>query len=127
MPQVVRRRTVELSAFGQTDVMADSERQARVVALLEDRVRTEIAVTDGMLDLRLTPATIERLMEGVTSGILHAFDVDWAPDWVRPSEAHTWNEAGDWFGRCSICLQDSPPERSQKAASGWAHRHEAEH
>jgi hypothetical protein len=103
--------------------MADSERQARVVALLEDSVRAEITVTNGMLDLGLSAATIERLMEGVTSGILHAFDVEWAPGWVKPGEVHTWNEAGDWFGRCSICLLDSPPKPSEPGASAWALRH----
>lgn len=75
--------------------MADSERQARVIALLEDNVRTEITVVNGMLDLGLSAASIERLMEGVTSGILNAFDVDWAPDWVKPGEAHTWQEAAN--------------------------------
>jgi hypothetical protein len=107
--------------------MADSERQARVVALLEDSVRTELTVTNGMLDLGLSAASIERLMEGVTSGILHAFDVDWAPDWVKPGEVHTWNESGEWVGRCSICLLDSPPARSEEETSAWAHRHEAGH
>lgn len=107
--------------------MAESERQARVVALLEDSVRTEITVTNGMLDLGLSAATIDRLMEGVTSGILYAFDVDWAPDWVKPGDVHTWNDAGEWFGRCSICLLDSPPARSEQAASAWAQSHEARH
>lgn len=105
--------------------MADPERQARVVALLEESVRTEIGVINGMFDLGLSPASIERLMEGVTSGILYAFDVDWAP--VSVNGAHTWNEAGEWFGRCSTCLRDSPPERTEQAASAWAHRHESEH
>ena len=107
--------------------MAESERQARVVALLEDSVRTEITVTNGMLDLGLSAATIDRLMEGVTSGILYAFNVDWAPGWVKPGEAHTWNDADEWFGRCSICLLDSPPARSEQAAAAWAQSHEAGH
>jgi hypothetical protein len=107
--------------------MADSERQARVVALLEDSVRTEITVTSGMLDLGLSPEAIERLMEGVTSGILYAFDVDWAPDWVKPGEVHTWKEAGEWLGRCSICLLDSPPAHSEPEASAWVRRHETGH
>jgi hypothetical protein len=107
--------------------MADSERETRVVALLEDSVRTEITVTNGMLDLGLSAAAIERLMEGVTSGVLSAFNVDWAPGWVKPGEVHTWQEAGEWFGRCSTCLLDSPPSRSEQAASEWAHHHEAGH
>lgn len=48
----------------------DSDRQARVVSLLEDSVRTELRVTNGMLELGLSEGDIERLMEGVTSGLL---------------------------------------------------------
>lgn len=62
--------------------MEDSERNARVVALLEDCVRTELTVSNGMLDLGLSDVALERLMEGITSGVLHGFAVDWSPDWV---------------------------------------------
>jgi hypothetical protein len=107
--------------------MAESERQARVIALLEDNVRAEIKVMNGMLDLELSESTIERLMEGVTSGILYAFDVDWAPDWVKAGEVHAWQEAAGWFGRCPKCLTDSPPATSREEASAWARDHESSH
>ncbi|MDX6242238.1 MAG: hypothetical protein QOG10_7187 [Kribbellaceae bacterium] len=48
---------------------ADMERDARVVSLLEDNVRTELQVGNGMLESGLSDAAIEGLMEGVTSGL----------------------------------------------------------
>jgi hypothetical protein len=65
---------------------ADMERDARVVSLLEDNVRTELQVANDMLELGLSAAAIEGLMEGVTSGLLYAFAVDWSPDWVKPGQ-----------------------------------------
>ena len=40
--------------------MPYSEREQRVVALLEDRVREELRVTDGAYGLGLSEETIER-------------------------------------------------------------------
>jgi len=114
-------------ALGQDDDMAESERRAHVIARLEDNVRTEIEVVNGMLDLESCDAAIERLMVGITSNVLYAFNVDWAPDWVKPGDVHTWRESGTWFGRCSRCLLDSPPLINQEEASAWARDHEARH
>ncbi|MFJ8958336.1 hypothetical protein ACIRG5_03050 [Lentzea sp. NPDC102401] len=115
------------SAVRQDVGMAESERQARVIALLEDNVRTELEVVNGMLDLGLSDAAIERLMEGVTSGVLYAFDIDWAPNWVKSDQVHTWQEAVGWFGRCPQCLMDSPPSTSREEASAWVRDHESSH
>lgn len=107
--------------------MAESERQARVIALLEDNVLTEIQIMNGARDLGLSDAAIRGLMEAITSSILYAFDVDWAPHWVKPGAVHTWQEAIGWFGRCSNCLMDSPPSTSREEASKWARNHESTH
>lgn len=61
-----------------TDARLVEERAKRVIALLEDNVRTELQVTNGALDLGLSNAAIESLMQGVTSGLLYAFAVDWS-------------------------------------------------
>ncbi|MEU5669651.1 hypothetical protein ABZ749_04610 [Micromonospora sp. NPDC047753] len=106
---------------------ADSAREARVVSLLEDNVRTELQVTNSMLELGLSDATIERLMEGVTSGLLYAFNVDWSPDWVKPGQVHAWEEGGAFFARCSGCLRDSPPADSRASAEDWARQHDTLH
>lgn len=47
---------------------AADKRSRPVVALLEDHVRTELQVTNGIFDLGLSDETIERLMQGATSG-----------------------------------------------------------
>jgi hypothetical protein len=107
--------------------VAGTAREARLVSLLEDNVRTELQVTNGMLELGLSEATIERLMEGVTSGLLYAFKVDWSPDWVKPGQVHEWEEGGAFFARCSVCLLDSPRADSRAAAEAWARQHEATH
>src|SRR3954453_18936065 len=83
------------------------ERDQRLVALLEDNVRTELQVTNGVLDLGLSVDALESLMRGVTSGLLYAFAVDWSPDWVKPGQVHHWEESGRYFARCGVCLMDS--------------------
>ncbi|HEX2895624.1 MAG TPA: hypothetical protein VHO29_16600 [Marmoricola sp.] len=110
-----------------TDDRLADERARRVVALLESNVRTELQVTNGGFDLGLSDETIERLMQGVTSGLLYAFAVDWAPDWVKPGDVHHWEEAGRYFARCGVCLADSPPSSGQETAEAWARQHEKSH
>ena len=110
-----------------TDDRLGAERAKRVVALLEDNVRTELQVTNGGFDLGLSDETIERLMQGVTSGLLYAFEVDWSPDWVKEGDVHHWKEAGRYFARCGVCLADSPPSPDQETADAWAHEHEKSH
>ncbi|WP_329100324.1 hypothetical protein OG792_17970 [Micromonospora sp. NBC_01699] len=106
---------------------ADSARTARVVSLLEDSVRTELQVTNDGLELGLSDVAIERLMEGVTSGLLYAFEVDWSPNWVKPGQVHAWKEDGEFFARCSRCLLDSPAADSRASAEAWARQHETLH
>jgi hypothetical protein len=106
---------------------ADMERDARVVSLLQDDVRTQLQVGNGMLELGLSDAAIEGLTEGVTSGLLYAFAVNWSPDWVKPGQVHAWQEDGSFFARCSVCLLDSPPGDNQASAEVWARQHEASH
>jgi hypothetical protein len=73
--------------------MNDSDREARVIALLEDRVRTELQVTNGGLRLGLGDEAIESLMEGVTAGT---------------------STASRWIGRRTGCGREtSTPGRSQ--------------
>jgi hypothetical protein len=110
-----------------TDDRLGNERAERVVALLESNVRTELHVTNGGFDLGLSDETIERLMQGVTSGILYAFAVDWSPDWVKPCDVHHWEEAGRFFARCGVCLADSPSNPNQETAVAWARDHEKSH
>ncbi|WP_330270792.1 hypothetical protein OG205_26725 [Lentzea sp. NBC_00516] len=106
---------------------ADGTRDTRVTLLLEDNVRSELEATNGMLGLGLSDDTIERLMEGVTSGVLYAFKVDWSPDWVKPGQVHAWEEDGAFFARCSECLLDSPPAESLASAEAWARKHATLH
>ncbi|WP_185996191.1 hypothetical protein [Nocardioides campestrisoli] len=110
-----------------TDDRVVDERAERVVALLESNVRTELQVTNGGFELGLSDETIERLMQGVTSGLLYAFTIDWSPDWVKPGDVHHWEEAGRFFARCGVCLADSPPSHDEQTAMAWAHSHEKSH
>ncbi|WP_439661574.1 hypothetical protein ACSHWB_08715 [Lentzea sp. HUAS TT2] len=106
---------------------AESAHDARVTHLLEDNVRTELKVTNDALGLGLADDAIERLMEGVTSGVLYAFEVNWSPDWVKPGQVHAWEEDGMFFARCGGCLLDSPPAEDHESAEAWAHEHAALH
>jgi hypothetical protein len=110
-----------------TDARPVDERAQRVVALLEDNVRTELQVTNGGFELGLSDETIERLMQGVTSGLLYAFAIDWSPDWVKAGDVHHWEETGRFFARCGVCLADSPPSPDEEAVVSWAHEHEKSH
>jgi hypothetical protein len=105
---------------------AQDARSKRVVALLEDCVRTELQVTNGMLELGLAQDVIEAVMAGVTSGVLYGFDVDWNPDWTH-GEPHHWAESGRHFARCRSCLLDSPARKDSQAAMGWVQQHEQTH
>lgn len=107
--------------------MPNSRREQRVVALLEDRVREELRITDGAYGLGLNEETIERLTEGVTAGVLYAFSIDWDPDWVRGGDVHAWEESGLWFARCGVCLVDSARAQTRAEAAAWARDHERSH
>lgn len=102
-------------------------REARVAWLLQDNIRTELQARNAVDDLGLSPAAITDLADLIADGVLRAFAVDWSPDWVRPGEAHTWEAAGDFFARCQVCLQDSPPSKSREDAAAWAANHRAAH
>jgi hypothetical protein len=110
-----------------TDDRLVDGRAQRVVALLESTVRTELQVTNGGFDLGLSDETIEQLMQGVTSGLLYAFAIDWSPDWVKAGDVHHWEEPGRFFARCGVCLADSAPSSDEKTAVAWAHNHEKSH
>lgn len=110
-----------------TDGRPVEERANRVIALLEDNVRTELQVRNDMLNLGLSAASIESLMQGVTSGLLYAFAVDWSPDWVKRGQVHHWQESGQFFARCGDCLLDSPPSPDEPTAVTWALAHETCH
>ena len=107
--------------------MPYSEREQRVAALLEDRVREELRVTDSAYGLGLSDEAIERLTEGVAAGVLYAFSVDWSPNWVRKGDVHAWEDAGVWFARCGDCLLDSPGAKTRAEAAAWARAHEEAH
>jgi hypothetical protein len=111
-----------------TDQSRSEERQERVIALLEDCIRTELQVTDGMLGLNLGGEALEALVRAVASGVLHGFTVDWSPGWVKqPGQVHRWEESGEFFARCGVCLVDSPPSPDELAAVTWAQNHEESH
>lgn len=108
-------------------LMSYTDRERRVFALLEDNVRTELKIANSALGLGLTEDTIENLMGMITSSVLYAFHVDWAPDWVRQGEVHAWEDDGRWYARCSVCLEDSPGADDRQAAARWAMEHEGSH
>jgi hypothetical protein len=103
------------------------DRQARVASLLEDNIRTELQARNAVDDLGLSQAAIVDLAHLIADGVLSAFAVDWSPRWVRPGEIHTWQASGDFFARCPVCLQDSPPGKTREEAAAWAADHQAAH
>jgi hypothetical protein len=103
------------------------DRQARVARLLEDNIRTELQARNAIDDLGLSQAAIADLASLIVGGVLLAFAVDWSPRWLRPGEIHTWQDSGDFFALCPVCLQDSPPRKTAKEAAAWAVSHQAAH
>jgi len=103
------------------------DRQARVDALLEDNIRTELQAQNALADLGLSQQAITRLARGIAAEVLYAFAVDWSPRWVGPGQVHTWEESGNFFARCPACLLDSPPTGNREAAAAWAATHRAAH
>lgn len=96
---------------------AARDRQARVDALLEDNIRTELQAQNAMADLGLSQEAIARLARGTAAEVLYAFAVDWSPNWVKPGQVHAWEESGDFFARCPTCLLDSPPTGNRETAA----------
>ncbi|UFN45695.1 hypothetical protein [Nocardioides okcheonensis] len=94
---------------------------------MEHNVKTELQVTNGMFDLALSEETIDLLVQGVTSDLLHAFEVDWSPDWVKAGDVHHWGESGRHFARCGVCLTDSLPSPDPETARAWVCEHEKSH
>ena len=90
-------------------VTIDAEdRRARVIALVEDNVRNELRRSVGINQLAVTDDEIDTLTSAVTSELLYAFEIDWNPDWVKPGDVHSWASGDQYFGRCGVCLLDSP-------------------
>lgn len=95
--------------------------------LLVDNIRGELTAASALNDLSLDDVVIGRLANAVAANVLYAFSVDWSPDWIKPGEIHAWEEASEWFARCSTCLADSPPEPDRETAIRWAADHTARH
>ncbi len=116
-----------VSLIRQHVLMVDDDREARIAALLEDNIRTELDVQNTGLDLGLTSQALDTLAWAITAEVLYAFAVDWSPDWVKPGGIHTWESSGEHYSRCGICLRDSPPVATREDAQAWAASHEAFH
>lgn len=95
--------------------------------LAQHSVLTELVTQNAARGLGLDRGTLESLAAAVTTNLEYAFDIAWAPSWVRPGEAHVWTEAARWFARCGSCLLSSPPEPTDAAARRWHAEHVAEH
>jgi hypothetical protein len=110
------------------DAGSDHGRGERVVALLEENVRNELVRQDIILGLGLSIIDIQALTKSVTAEVRYAFSVDWSPDWLVPGDVHTWEDySGAIFGRCSVCLQDSPAQTDRDRAAAWVRAHERSH
>jgi hypothetical protein len=107
--------------------VAPDNREERLADLLDDNVVTEIRAMNAVLDLGLSEHQIENLAGAISANLLYAFDIEWAPDWVKPGEVHSWQDDGSWRARCGICLEDSPAAASEREAVSWARRHESAH
>src|SRR5262249_49068073 len=105
----------------------DRGRERRVADLLVDNIHDELASASAGFGLGLDEPTLEQLARGVAANVLYAFAVDWSPDWIKPGGIHAWESAGEWFARCSVCLEDSPPMLDRENAIGWAVDHTAGH
>lgn len=103
----------------------EREREQRVAELLEENVRVEIFAASALNDIDLTQIQVQQLARAVTTSVLYAFAVDWAPRGVKPGDPHTWQSSGRWFARCATCLQDSPGSASRDEAVHWAGDHSA--
>src|SRR3546814_3710855 len=105
----------------------DRERQARVLQLLEDNVRSEIEIWNAARTAGLDAQQVEELAGAIAANVGYAFAVDWSPDWVKEGDVHAWEDAGSHFARCSLCLDDSPASATRGEAVAWARSHVARH
>lgn len=103
------RRERHPAPSGSMTVMANADSMTRVVDLLIDNIRTEVDVQNVALGLGLTGEAVGNLADCIAAEVLYAFEVDWAPDWLKPGGVHAWESSGEHFSLCGICLQESPP------------------
>ncbi len=106
---------------------AAQDRQARVDALLEDNIRTELRAQNALAELGLSQQAIDRIAWAIKTELRYAFSVDWSPRWVKPGQLHAWEESGSFFARCPSCLLDSPPAGNHETAATWVTTHLATH
>ncbi|MGV9804570.1 hypothetical protein [Micromonospora chersina] len=59
---------------------------------LADNIRGELVAMNIPLNLRLDDATLENVAEAIATNITYAFDVTWAPKWVKAGQPHRWQE-----------------------------------
>ncbi|MGQ5261978.1 hypothetical protein ACTWLT_14605 [Micromonospora sp. ZYX-F-536] len=59
---------------------------------LTENIRDEIVAMNVPLNLQLDDATLGNLAESIAINITYAFDVEWAPKWVKAGQPHRWQE-----------------------------------
>lgn len=62
---------------------------------LGENILTELRVQNAGRRLNLPDPVVAGLAEGLLAEVRYAFDVRWAPKWVRSGDPHKWSEPGD--------------------------------
>ena len=101
----------------------DAAHEGEVYGLLEETVRSELAVYAGILELDLSAETLDTLAWAVATQVAYGFSLRWDPDWVAAGEPHVWTQDGRTSARCTRCLAISPPLDGEAAARAWHDEH----
>ena len=77
---------------------------------LIDDVRTELEAQRAIRGLPLDDATLDGLADNVVTNIEYAFDVNWAPRWIKDGSYHRWidtppDAAPSHFVECLRCAR----------------------
>lgn len=60
---------------------------------LTEHIQDELVAMNVPLNLQLDAATVGDLAESIAVNITYAFEVKWAPKWVKAGQPHRWQEA----------------------------------
>lgn len=104
----------------------EPEWATRDLELLYDAVEDELGVDNAIGQFGITDEAIRTLAWAVPTRVDYAFEVRWSPDWVAAGHSHVWGDATGWHARCTECLQESPPSRSESDAVVWFDAHVAQ-
>lgn len=98
---------------------------------LVENVRQELQAQNAIGELGLADDVLDQLASAIATNAVYAFEVKWAPKWLRRAEPHAWHDEEGAFAECVDCRLIFGPEPDPEAArrafdEHWSANHRGE-